>query len=126
MSRVKRPVYLNLFKIRLPIMGMVSFAHRISGVLLFIAIPFGVYLLHLSTASSADFNRVLELLDSPLIKLINTALLWAISHHFFAGIRFLMMDADIGIDKQPAIRSAWLVIVLEVLTVLCLMCWVWS
>jgi len=44
----KRPVYLNLLKIRLPVTGMVSFAHRVSGVLLFLFIPYAVYLFDLS------------------------------------------------------------------------------
>ena len=96
----KRPVYLNLLKIRLPLAGMVSLAHRVSGVLLFLAIPFAVYLLHLSTMSASGFDEALKLLDNTLIKLINTALLWSIAHHFFTGIRFLLIDADIGVDKQ--------------------------
>ena len=122
----KRPVYLNLFKIRLPIMGMVSFAHRISGVLLFLAIPISVYMLHLSTVSSSGFDEMLVMFDSPIIKLINTGLLWAVSHHFFAGIRFLFIDADIGVDKHVAIPSAWAVVALELVTTLGFMCWVWS
>ena len=107
-------------------MGMVSFAHRISGVLLFLAIPISVYMLHLSTVSSSGFDEMLVMFDSPIIKLINTGLLWAVSHHFFAGIRFLFIDADIGVDKHVAIPSAWAVVALELVTTLGFMCWVWS
>ena len=121
----KRPVYLNLFKIKLPLMGMVSFAHRISGILLFLAIPFGVYLLHLSTVSAAGFDEVIILLDSPLVKLINTSLIWSISHHFFAGIRFLLMDVELGVEKQSAINSAKLVVLLELVATLILLYWIW-
>ena len=122
----KRPVYLNLFKIRLPIMGMVSFAQQVTGVLLFLAIPLSVYILHLSTLSSSSFDDVLELFNNPIIKLICTGLLWSVIHHLFAGVRFLLIDAEIGVEKQTAIRSAWSVVVLELAAVLSLMCWVWS
>lgn len=122
----KRPVYLNLFKIRLPLAGMVSLAHRASGVWLFLAIPFGVYLLQLSTASSAGFDEVMNLFDNTLIKLINISLLWAIAHHFFTGIRFLLIDADIGVEKRSANYSAMLVVFLELVVVLSLLCWVWK
>lgn len=107
-------------------MGMVSFAHRITGVLLFLAIPVSVYLLHMSTVSSSGFDDVLKMFGSPIIKLISTGLLWAVVHHLFAGIRFLLIDAEIGVEKQTAIRSAWAVVVLELFAILSLMCWLWS
>ena len=121
----KRPVYLNLFKIRLPLAGMVSLAHRASGVLLFLAIPFSVYLLHMSTVSVSGFDNVLSLFDNLFIKLINTSLLWAIAHHFFTGLRFLLIDADIGVEKQQANFSAKLVVFLELVLFFSLLCWVW-
>lgn len=113
----KRPVYLNLFKIRLPIMGMVSLAHRASGVLLFIAIPFTVYLLDLSVISADGFGKVMAFLQHPLVLLSGAVLVWALAHHFFAGIRFLLIDADIGIGKIQAKYGAWLVVIAEVLVI---------
>lgn len=106
----KRPVYLNLFKIRLPIAGMVSLAHRLSGILLFIAIPFAVYLLDISVISKEGFSQVISLLQHPLVQLVQVVLVWSLAHHFFAGIRFLLIDADIGVDKAQARVGAWLVI----------------
>ena len=117
MIRGKRPVYLNLLKIRLPVMGMVSLAHRASGVLLFLAIPFSIYLLDLSLLSKAEFASVIQLLNHPLVLLIELALIWSLAHHFFAGIRFLLIDADIGVEKASARTGAWLVIIAEMLTV---------
>jgi succinate dehydrogenase / fumarate reductase cytochrome b subunit len=114
----KRPVYLNLLKIRLPIMGIVSFAHRISGVLLFLAIPFAVYLLDLSVESEQSYDQVRQLLDRPLMLFVQLVLLWAISHHFFAGIRYLLIDAEVGVEKSSARRGAWLVLLAEVLTII--------
>lgn len=124
MIRGKRPVYLNLLKIRLPVMGVVSLAHRASGLLLFLAIPFSVYLLDLSLLSKAEFASVIELLNHPLVLLVELALVWSLAHHFFAGIRFLLIDADIGVEKESARIGAWLVIIAEVLTVvICIGCY---
>jgi succinate dehydrogenase / fumarate reductase cytochrome b subunit len=121
-NRNKRPVYLNLFKIRLPVMGFVSLAHRASGVLLFVAIPFVIYLLDLSVISSAGFERVMTLLKQPYIQLIEVILIWGLAHHFFAGIRFLLIDADVGVEKKPARYTAWIVLLAELLVVTAFIC----
>ncbi|MCG6937056.1 MAG: succinate dehydrogenase, cytochrome b556 subunit [Gammaproteobacteria bacterium] len=109
----KRPVYLNLLKIRLPLPGMVSFAHRISGVLLFLFLPFSVYLLDQSIQSEESFVAVKQLLSQPLMLLLQLLLLWSIAHHFFAGVRFLLIDAEIGVDKTSARMGSWLVFLAE-------------
>jgi len=109
MLKDERPVYLNLFKIRLPIAGVVSLAHRASGILMFLAMPFIVYLLDLSVQSADGFEQALSILQHPLLVLVQILFVWALAHHLFAGIRFLLIDADIAIEKQPANRAAWLV-----------------
>ncbi len=114
----KRPVYLNLLKIRLPLTGMVSLAHRATGVLLFLSIPFAVYFLDLSLTSQAGFEQVRDTLQHPLIRIIQVVLIWSFAHHFFAGIRFLLIDADIGVEKAQSRQGAWLVVLLEVITLL--------
>ncbi len=110
----KRPVYLNLLKIRLPLTGIVSFGHRITGVLLFIAIPFAVYILDLSIQSEQSFEDARQLMNQPLMLAVQILLLWSITHHFFAGIRFLLIDADIGVEKTQARLGAWVVIFAEI------------
>ena len=110
----KRPVYLNLLKIRLPTTGIVSFAHRVSGFLLFLAIPFAIYLLELSVSSASGFRQSLDMLQQPLMQLIMLIAVWALVHHFLAGIRYLFLDFDIGVDKAGSNLSAWTVIALEV------------
>lgn len=112
-----RPVYLNLFKIRLPVAGMVSLVHRMTGVLLFLALPLAVYLLDLSLESQDSFLKMLEILDHPLILMLQLLLLWSLTHHFFAGIRFLLIDAEIGVEKNQARIGAWLVFLAGVVTV---------
>ena len=118
MISAKRPRYLNLIKIRLPIPGIVSIAHRVSGVLMLIAIPFMVYLLHHSASGEAGFLQTQALLHSPLVKLILLALAWSIYHHLFAGIRYLLIDMDIMIEKPAARMSAAIVFIAGLLAAL--------
>ncbi len=106
----KQPVYLNLLKIKLPITGIVSLLHRVTGVALFLAIPFSIYLLQLSMHDSVDFQRAVELLNHPLVLLIEVLVFIALIYHFFAGIRFLLMDIAIGEKKEEAVLSSQLVI----------------
>ena len=113
----KRPVYLNLLKIRLPLMGMVSFAHRITGFILFLALPYLVYLLDLSIESEQSFSKMQQILDQPVMLIVQILLLWSLAHHFFEGIRFLLIDAEIAVEKSQAQLGAWLVLIAEALTV---------
>ena len=122
----KRPVYLNLLKIRLPTTGIVSFAHRVSGFLLFLAIPFAIYLLELSVRSAAGFEQSLETLQQPVIQLALLLLVWALVHHLLAGIRYLFLDFDIGIDKDGSNLSAWVVLVLEFVVIAVYIAWVFT
>jgi len=118
----QRPVYLNLIKIRLPLPGIISFAHRITGVLLFLSLPFAVYLLDLSIASEQSFAKVQQILNQPVMLFVQILLLWSLAHHFFAGIRFLLIDAEIGVDKSQSRVGSWLVLLAEVLTLLVIVC----
>jgi succinate dehydrogenase / fumarate reductase cytochrome b subunit len=111
----KRPVYLNLFKIRLPVTGIVSFAHRVSGFLLFLAIPYSIYLLDLSVTSSEGFEQGMLLLQHPVLQLVWLILAWSLVHHFLAGIRYLLLDLDIGVGKSGSTFSAWIVLMIEAL-----------
>ena len=120
----KRPVYLNLIKIRLPLPGLISFAHRITGVLLFLFIPFAVYLFDLSIHSQQSFEQARQLLHQPLMQIVLILVLWSIAHHFFAGIRFLLIDAEIGVEKSQSRIGAWLVLVAEAVTLFFIVYWV--
>ncbi len=103
-----RPVFLNLLLIRQPITAVVSIAHRLSGMLLFLAIPVVLYLLEQSLSSPQGFADAAAFLDGGWVKLALVILSWALAHHFAAGIRFLFLDMDIGIDLASArCSSAW-------------------
>ena len=125
MEKVKHPVYLNLFKIRLPIAGVVSLAQRASGILMFLAMPFIVYLLDLSVQSNEGFEQALAILQHPFLIAVQILFVWALAHHLFAGIRFLLIDADIAIEKKPANITAWLVMLLTIVVVLIVALGMW-
>ncbi len=118
MTSNKQYKYLSLIKIRLPIPGIVSFAHRVSGVLMFLAIPFLAYLLDQSVSSPETYQQVIGLLDHVLVKLALVIIGWSICHHLYAGIRYLLIDADIGVDLPAARLSAKLVMAAALLSTL--------
>jgi succinate dehydrogenase / fumarate reductase, cytochrome b subunit len=116
-----RPKYLSLpallFEIRLPLPGWVSIMHRVSGALLFF--PFAAWLLYLldaSLASQAGFDRIRShYLPMPLVKLGLLVFIWAYCHHFCAGIRFLFLDLNKGIELASARRNALIVVIVSLL-----------
>lgn len=112
MDRVvrKRPKYLNLFEIKLPVAGYASILHRISGFGLFLMLPFLIWLLELSLGSRESFERLQEIVAHPLAKLLLIGLLWAFLHHFCMGIRILLIDIHVGVDKAQASNSAKMVL----------------
>lgn len=102
----QRPKFLTLWEIRLPIPGVVSILHRVSGVGLFLVLPFLICLLQLSLGTPENFQTFKQVTGNPLAKLVLFGLCWAYIHHFCAGIRFLLMDIHVGVDKEPARASA--------------------
>jgi len=121
-----RPKYYDLNLAHLPPPGLVSILHRISGILLFFPIlPILLYALHTSLGSEQDFNRWHTLFGRPGVKLILIGFTWMYAHHFWAGIRYLLLDMHIGIAKQPSRTSAWTVLVLGALTALLVAWRIW-
>lgn len=110
----QRPKHLALHEIRLPLAGFASILHRISGAGLFLMLPLLIWLLQLSLGSSqqsADmFNAVT---GNWLVKLILLGLIWAFLHHFCMGIRILLIDIHVGVEKQQAHSSAVAVMVIS-------------
>lgn len=119
----KRPVYLNLFKIHLPIGGVVSITHRITGVVLVLLLPFGVYLLQLSLNDTSGFDRASEFLSAVPGRVIVLVTVWIFAQHFFSGVRHLLMDIDIGVEKGAARRTAWFTWVGSIITVVFAAIW---
>ena len=95
----------QILSYRLPAAGIMSILHRVSGASLFLMFPFIVYFFDLSLSSERGYEKVLELLAHPFFFIIYVGLLWAFSHHFFAGIRHLVCDLHFGLSKESA--SKW-------------------
>jgi succinate dehydrogenase / fumarate reductase, cytochrome b subunit len=96
---IARPVYLNLFRIYLPLAGWVSILHRVTGVLLFAALPLGVWALSISLSGESGFQQVIDWIMHPLAKLLLLLLVWAFALHFFAGLRHLALDVHWGLQR---------------------------
>jgi succinate dehydrogenase / fumarate reductase cytochrome b subunit len=97
-----RPKYLDLTRIRLPLTALVSILHRISGLGLFLILPFLLYLLHSSLAAPDSYVRYRGVIEHPLARLVLIGVAWAYLHHLLAGIRFLALDLHYGVELQAA------------------------
>ncbi|MES2116906.1 MAG: succinate dehydrogenase, cytochrome b556 subunit [Pseudomonadota bacterium] len=107
----ERPEFRNihvteLSNYRLPLAGVVSILHRISGLMMFLLLPFVLYLLELSLRSEISYAYFQGIASQPLVKLIILALVWGYMQHFCAGVRHLFMDLHFGLDKLSARKSA--------------------
>jgi len=116
MASSGRPIYLNLFKIKLPVTGIISIFHRVTGVLLFLFIPISLYYLQLSLQGERQFEQITYLMVEPLSRFIILLFIWSFIHHLFTGIRFLLIDIDLFLEKKSARSSAWVVVVIELIT----------
>lgn len=116
-----RPVFLNLMQIRLPVAGIMSIIHRLTGVAMVLCIPLLVYLLDLSLSGPQGFADAATLFGNLLVKLILFLFIWGLMHHLLAGIRYLLIDIDIGVDKPLFRQTAWVVIVAAPVLALILM-----
>jgi succinate dehydrogenase / fumarate reductase cytochrome b subunit len=106
-SRAKRPEFRNLNAFhdlpsyRLPVAGIVSILHRVSGAILFLLMPFIIWMFDTSISSEfsyAKFARVFNVgvgvVPGWFMKLVALGIIWSFLHHFFAGIRYLIMDVS--------------------------------
>jgi succinate dehydrogenase / fumarate reductase cytochrome b subunit len=88
----QRPKHLALHLIKLPLPGIVSILHRVSGLALFFALPILLCLLQSSLQSPETYMQLTTVLAHPLVKLMLLGLSWAFLHHFCAGLRYLAID----------------------------------
>jgi succinate dehydrogenase / fumarate reductase cytochrome b subunit len=127
-----RPEFRNIHALRdlpsyrLPPAGWVSILHRISGALMFVLLPFIIWMFDTSISSeysfarfSSAFNNGVWLLPAALVKLVALALIWAYLHHLIAGVRHVYMDVRHAVSKEFGRSSALFTLVLSlVLTVI--------
>ncbi|HSY26310.1 MAG TPA: succinate dehydrogenase, cytochrome b556 subunit [Burkholderiaceae bacterium] len=96
----------DLMNYRMPLASVISILHRVSGLLLFLLLPFILFLLDKSLLSENSYDELKVVASKWFVKLIVLALSWAYLHHFCAGIRHLVMDVHVGLDKDSARKSA--------------------
>ncbi|HQZ04952.1 MAG: succinate dehydrogenase, cytochrome b556 subunit [Rhodoferax sp.] len=124
--RASRPVYrnINAFKdlptYRLPLAGWVSILHRISGALMFLLLPFIIWMFDMSVSSEISYARLVHAFDAAgsgwMLKLVALALIWAYLHHLIAGLRHLWMDVShAAVSKEFGRRSAAFTLVVSIL-----------
>ena len=128
----QRPVYRNIHitqiaSYRLPLAGIVSILHRVSGVLLFLLMPFIIWLFDTSVTSEISYGQFTSVfkagaafLPGWFFKLVALALVWAYLHHFIAGVRHLWMDATHAVTLEFGRMSALVTLALSVLLTLVL------
>jgi succinate dehydrogenase / fumarate reductase cytochrome b subunit len=110
-----RPVYLNLFRIRMPLPSVVSFLHRVSGALLLVfGIPLMLAAVAASLGSPESYASLRQTLAHPLAKLVIVGFAWASLHHLCAGVRHLLLDLLWGIELAPARQSSWAVLAVSI------------
>jgi len=127
----QRPEFRNIHvteirNYRLPPAGIVSILHRISGAILFVLLPFVVWLFDVSVTSEVSFESFrsafvagIGFVPGWFVKLVCLGLIWGYLHHFTAGVRHLWMDATHSVTKEQGRSSAILTLVISLaLTVL--------
>jgi succinate dehydrogenase / fumarate reductase cytochrome b subunit len=108
-AKKKRPLWYNLSPLNLPAPGLVSIFHRISGALLFLGLVWFLFLLELSLGSEAGFARAQSYASLPVVKLALLVFLWSFLHHFCAGIRYLFLDIDKGMQLDATRKTSFAV-----------------
>lgn len=111
----QRPKHLALNQIRLPLPGIVSILHRVSGAGLFLMLPVLLSLFGNSVGSPESYAAYKAVVGHILVKLLLLGLLWAYLHHFCAGIRFLLLDMHVGIEKEAARSSSRVVLIVSLI-----------
>jgi len=121
-----RPVYLSLLRIRLPLPGIVSILHRVSGAGLFlVGLPLLLAWIQSSLASPESFEAMRAMLANPLAKITLIGLIWAYLHHFCAGLRYLLLDVLQFIELKPARQSSAVVLIVSLVLTLIIGVWLW-
>lgn len=119
-AKSKRPQFRNIhitqvvFGYRMPLAAIVSIMHRISGLFLLLMLPLLLCLLDQSLLSEDTYAALHGFASHWFAKLIILALSWAYLHHFCAGLRHVIMDNHIGVDKDSARKSAVVVLAISI------------
>jgi succinate dehydrogenase / fumarate reductase cytochrome b subunit len=126
-TRPKRPEFRNINAFtdlptyRLPVAGIVSILHRVSGALMFLLMPFIIWMFDTSISSELSFARFTSVFNIGagfvpgwFFKLVALAIMWAFLHHLIAGLRHLWMDMRHAVSKEFGKSSAVFTLVLSI------------
>ena len=124
-SKAKRPEFRNIHALndlpsyRLPVAGIVSILHRVSGAILFLLMPFIIWMFDTSISSEISFARFTHVFQAGVgfvpgwfVKVVALAIIWSFLHHFIAGVRHLYMDATHSVTKEFGKSSAKVTLIL--------------
>jgi succinate dehydrogenase / fumarate reductase cytochrome b subunit len=118
---------MDAFQYKLPLAGVVSILHRVSGGILFVLLPFIIWMFDTSVTSEISYGRFTSVFLAGVgfvpgwfFKLVALALIWAYLHHFIAGVRHLWMDATHAVSLEFGRQSAIVTLALSVLLTLVL------
>lgn len=120
-----RPLNKNPLSIRLPITAWVSVLHRISGVVIFLYIPFLLWGFSLSLSSPKHWQSMVQYFGKVEIKVALWVTLAAITFHLLAGLRHMVMDLHVADSLKAGHRGAWLVMLLSLIGFVALAWWIW-
>lgn len=121
--KTKRPVNLDLRTIHFPLAAVASITHRVSGVIVFVAIFGLLYLLDLSLSTEEAFNSLAAL--GPFAKFLLWGVLSALAYHTVAGVRHLFLDLGLGESKEGGPRTALATFIVSAVLILLLGLWIW-
>jgi succinate dehydrogenase / fumarate reductase, cytochrome b subunit len=122
----RRPKYLNLMEIKLPLPAVISILHRVSGVLLFFpGIPILLYSLQMMLDSPQSYDDFHAILSCIPVKIGLTVLLWFFMHHLCAGIRHLALDLHYAEGREQAKVSGKLVLIAGIILTISLGTVIW-
>ena len=122
----QRPVFLDILKLRFPVMAMISICHRLSGIVLFLMLPLVLYLLSASLASPQSFAALKVWVHHPGIAFLLWILLTATAFHLLAGFRHLLMDCGLGESLKSARLTSYIVLVATFACAVLLGVWLWA
>lgn len=116
----QRPIYLNLFQFRFPVMAIVSILHRLSGVIVFLLVPVLLWVLKKSLLSQVEFNTLRDGMAGPMVKFLLWVVLSALMFHLVAGIRHLLMDMGYFDSKEQGKITSYVTFAISALIILLL------
>lgn len=121
----KRPINLDLLAFQFPLAAKASIIHRTTGIMLFVAMALALWALSLSLESEQSFADLKAVFDNGFVKFITWGCLSALSYHFVAGIRHLLMDVGVAESKEGGRATAMIVLILSAILVVLAGVWVW-